>query len=135
MHAYIHTHIHTSFYMCNFHCSFQQLQGQRVLPNVLAPSLQPTVNPYPNPYLMFSAANLLFTPTTTHYKEQGSNQQLHVHYHTSNQQQLQGKTCFVLQVLFLRERLICISEMFYSFHFSVIVFRLFQLIFFPCIFK
>ena len=40
-----------------------------------------------------------------------------------------------LKLLFLRERLICISEMFYSFHFSVIVFHLFQLIFFSCIFQ
>ena len=40
-----------------------------------------------------------------------------------------------LKIFFLRERLICISQMsYYSFHFSVIVFRLFQLIFFPCIF-
>ena len=40
-----------------------------------------------------------------------------------------------LKLFFLRERLICISQMFYSFHFTVIVFHLFQLIFFPCIFK
>ena len=42
----------------------------------------------------------------------------------------------VSKLFFLRERLICISQMFYySFHFNVIVFHLYQLIFFPCIFK
>ena len=34
----------------------------------------------------------------------------------------------ILKTFFLRERLICISQTFYSFHFSVIVFHLFQLI-------
>ena len=40
-----------------------------------------------------------------------------------------------LKLSFLRERLICISQMFYSFHFIVMAFHLFQLIFSPCIFQ